>query len=93
MKFKNENFNELYEIMKELDGSDNYLSMHVSMLNPGKKDMRLTVCITGSDEGKPRVDRGKAIASIVMAMNDDEDFQQIITAAADIYRLRRSRNE
>lgn len=86
MKFKNENFNELYEIMKELDGSDNYLSMHVSLLNPGKKDMRLTACITGSDEGKPQVNKGKAIASIIMAMDDNEDFRQIITVAADVYK-------
>lgn len=75
MKFKNENFNKLYEKMKELDGSDNYLSIHVSMSNLDKKDTKLTLCITGSDEGKPRVNKSKAVASIVMAMHDDEDFR------------------
>lgn len=87
MKFKNENFNKLYEKMKELDGSDNYLSIHVSMSNLDKKDTKLTLCITGSDEGKPRVNKSKAVASIVMAMHDDEDFRQIITTAEDVYRI------
>lgn len=87
MKFKNENFNELYEKMKELDGSDNYLSVHVFLSNLDKKDTKLTLCITGSDEGNPRVGKDKAVASILMAMHDDEDFQQIITTAADVYRI------
>lgn len=29
MKFKNENFNELYEFMKEMDQSDDYLMIQV----------------------------------------------------------------
>lgn len=87
MKFKDENFNKLYEKIKELDGSDNYLSIHVFMSNLDKKDTKLTLCITGSDEGKPRVDKSKAVASIVMAMHDDEDFRQIITTAEDVYRI------
>lgn len=87
MKFKNENFNELYEKMKELDGSDNYLSIHIFMSNLDKKDTKLALCITGSDEGKPRVNKSNAVASIVMAMHDDEDFRQIITTAEEVYRI------
>lgn len=37
--------------------------------------------------GKPRVNKSKAVASIVMAMHDDEDFRQIITTAEDVYRI------
>ena len=48
MKFKNENFNELYEFMEKMDKSDDYLMILVSAVDTGKGDMEvLTLGCTG----------------------------------------------
>lgn len=52
MKFKDESFNELYEFMKKMDASDDYLMIQVSSLNPGKNGMELFITITGMEAGE-----------------------------------------
>lgn len=47
MKFKNEQFNNLYELMAKMDQSDDYLVIHVSSLNPGKDTMQISLSVTG----------------------------------------------
>ena len=82
MKFKNENFNELYEFMKEMDRSDDYLMIQVSALNPGKDNMKMDILATGGTGGKPVIDKAVAEVVLIMAMEESDDLKRLLTDAA-----------
>lgn len=82
MKFKNENFNELYEFMKKMDASDDYLMIQVSSLNPGKKGMELSLTVTGMEADENGASRINTEAALVTAMMRNANIRQLVTNAA-----------
>lgn len=86
-KFRNEHFNKLYELMEKMDSSDDYLMMQVSVLNPDKDGMEMTVAVTGWRGGKPEVNRIKAEAALILAMEKDDILKRLLTDAVMHYEL------
>ena len=82
MKFKDEHLNELYRFMEMMDGSDDYILLQVSVLNPGKKGMEMSVTVTGKTGGKESVKETEATALLVTAMLRNDTVKRLITAAA-----------
>lgn len=81
-KFNNKNFNELYEFMKKMDASDDYLMIQVSSLNPGKKGMELSILVTGMKGGKVWADFISAEALLITAMRRNANLRRLVTDAA-----------
>lgn len=84
-KFKNEQFNGLYELMKEMDSSDDYLAIHVSSLNPGKDTMEMHISMTGRTGGKETLETSAAEAVLIMAMDKDDVLKRLLTDAVMYY--------
>lgn len=82
MKFRDENLNELYEFMKRMDASDDYLMIQVSSLYPGKKEMELFFTVTGMKAGENGASRIHTEAALVMAMMRNANLKQLVTDAA-----------
>lgn len=85
MKFKDTHFNELYESMKEMDQSDDYLMIQVSALNPGKDNMKMDILATGGTGGKPVIDKAVAEVVLIMAMEESDDLKRLLTDAVMHY--------
>lgn len=85
MKFKNTHFNELYESMKEMDQSDDYLMIQVSALNPGKDNMKMDILATGGTGGKPVIDKVVAETVLIIAMEKSDDLKRLLTDAVMHY--------
>lgn len=81
MKFRDEHFNELYEFMKRMDSSDDYLMIQVSASNPGKDDMEIDILATGRTGGKPVIDKVHAEAVLITAMEKSDDLKRLLTDA------------
>lgn len=82
-EFKNEQFNKLCEFMDRMDSSDDYIMMQVSVLNPGKDGMEMTVAVTGREGGKEQVGTIAAETVLIMAMLRNKDLKRLITNAAE----------
>lgn len=80
-KFRNEKFNKLYEFMKRMDSSDDYLMIQVSVLNQGKDDMSTITLGTGRMDGKPVIDKAVAETVLIMAMKESDDLKRLLTDA------------
>ena len=78
-KFRNENFNELYEFMKRMDASDDYLMIQVSSLNQNKDNMEMDILCTGMSGGKPVINRVDAEAALILAMEKSDDLKRLLT--------------
>lgn len=87
MKFKNEHFNKLYELMEKMDSSDDYLMIQVSALNQGKNNMEMNILATGRSGGKPDINRAEAEAVLMMAMKKNDDLKRLLTDAVMHYEL------
>ncbi len=85
MKFKNENFNELYEFMEKMDKSDDYLMILVSAVDTGKGDMKVLTLGTYRTGGKPVINKAKAEAVLIKAMEKSDDFKRLFTNAVMLY--------
>lgn len=85
MKFKNEQFNGLYELMEKMDQSDDYLAIHVSSLNPGKDTMEMSISVTGRTGGKETLDRIVVEVVLMMAMDKSDDLKWLLTDAVMHY--------
>ena len=82
MKFKDENFNEIYEFMKKMDASDDYLMIQVSSLNPGKNGMELSLAVTGMEAGETGASRIYTEAVLLTAMMRNANLRRLVTDAA-----------
>lgn len=82
MKFKDESFNELYEFMKKMDASDDYLMIQVSSLDPGKNGMELFITITGMEAGENGASRIYTEAVLLTAMMRNANLRRLVTDAA-----------
>lgn len=82
MKFRDEHFNDLYEFMKRMDASDDYLMIQVSALNPGKNGMELSLSVTGMEAGENGASRIHTEAALVTAMMRNANLKQLVTDAA-----------
>lgn len=78
-KFRNEDFNELYEFMKRMDASDDYLMIQVSTFNQNKADMEMRTLCTGRSGGKPVVNSIEAEAALILAMEKIDAFRWLLT--------------
>ena len=85
MKFRNEYFNDLYEFMKRMDASDDYLMIQMSVLNQGKDDMSTITLVTGRMDGKPVIDKAVAEAALMTAMEKSDDLKRLLTDAVVHY--------
>lgn len=81
-KFKNELFNELHGFMEKMDGSDDYLMIQVSVFNPGKDGMEMSIIITGRTDGKEVIMASAAETTLITAMRKNDDLRRLITNAA-----------
>lgn len=85
MKFKNEQFNELYRLMEKMDSLDDYMMIQVLALNQGKNNTRLDILLTGRSGGEPVVNKIEAEAVLTLAMEKADDFRRLLTDAVMHY--------
>lgn len=78
-KFRDENFNELYEFMKRMDASDDYMMIQVSTLNQNKANMEMDILCTGRSGGKPVLHRVEVEAALILAMEKNDDLKRLLT--------------
>lgn len=85
MKFRNEYFNDIYEVIKRMDSLDDYLMLQVSALNPGKDDMTIVVMTTGRTGRKPVINKVAAEAILITAMERSDDLKRLLTDTVKHY--------
>lgn len=86
MKFKNENFNELYDFMKKMDTSDNFLTIQVSAIYTDETDMKIKAAFVCSTNNKDTIDAETAELILIMAMLNNDTLKHLITNAAKHYK-------
>lgn len=85
MKFRDEHFNDIYEVIKRMDSLDDYLMLQVSALNPGKDDMTIVVMTTGRTGRKPVINKVVAEAILITAMERSDDLKRLLTDTVKHY--------
>lgn len=81
-KFRNWKFNRLYEFMKEMDFSDDYLMIQVSSLDLGNEGVEMNIIVTGMKEGNGSIHEDDAVKLLTDAMRKSAQFKRIVTKAA-----------
>ena len=81
-KFRNRIFNHLYEFMKEMDFSDDYLMIQVSSLDLGNEKAEMNITVTGMKKGNDSVREDDAVRLLTDAMRKSAQFKRVVTKAA-----------
>lgn len=81
-KFRNRKFNLLYEFMKEMDSSDDYLMIQVSSLDLGNEGVEMNIIVTGMKEGNGSIREDDAVELLTDAMRKSAQFKRVVTKAA-----------
>ena len=80
-KFRNWKFNRLYELMKDMDCSDDYLMIQVSSLDLGNEEVEMSIIVTGMKESGP-IHEDDAVELLTDAMRKSAQFKRVVTKAA-----------
>ena len=80
-KFRNRRFNRLYEFMKEMDSSDDYLMIQVSSLDLGNNEVEMSLIATGMKEGDSSIHEDDFVELLTEVMKKSVAFKRLITKA------------
>lgn len=79
--FRNMKFNRLYEFMKEMDSSDDYMMIQASSLDLGNEGVEMSIMVTGMKKGNDSIHEDDAVKLLTRAMMDNEAFRLLLTKA------------